>query len=174
MESARSPKPTSYSRLTLARIMDDLDANLHGNVHGGVIMKAVDDAAGACAARHCRAPAVTAAMDEMVFVEPVRVGDILTTRAQVNWVGRTSMEVGVQVTAQRWDDAASADHHVASAYLVFVSVGDDERPRHVPELILETDEDQRRWREAEIRREHRLARRQDIRRSREDSPGAAG
>ena len=77
MESARSPKPTSSSRLTLARIMDDLDANLHGNVHGGVIMKAVDDAAGACAARHCRAPAVTAAMDEMVFVEPVRVGDIL-------------------------------------------------------------------------------------------------
>lgn len=61
--------------------------NLHGNVHGGVIMKAVDDAAGACAARHCRAPAVTAAMDEMVFVEPVRVGDILTTRAQVNLGG---------------------------------------------------------------------------------------
>ena len=76
------------------------------------------------------------------------------------------MEVGVQVTAQRWDDAASADHHVASAYLVFVRVGDDERPREVPELVLQTDEDQRRWREAEIRREHRLARRRHIRQSR--------
>lgn len=170
MEPVRSAKPTSYSRVTLARIMDDGDANLHGNVHGGVIMKAVDDTAGACAARHCRAPAVTAAMDEMVFVEPVRVGDILTTRAQVNWVGRSSMEVGVQVTAQRWDDATSADHHVASAYLVFVSVGDDERPRPVPELILETDEDWRRWHEAEIRREHRLARRADIRAWRESGP----
>lgn len=164
-----SAKPTSYSRITLARIMDDGDANLHGNVHGGVIMKAVDDAAGACAARHCRAPAVTAAMDEMVFMEPVRVGDILTTRSQVNWVGRTSMEVGVQVTAQRWNDAADSDHHVASAYLVFVSVGDDERPREVPELVLESDDDRRRWREAEIRREHRLARRAHIKQSRSQS-----
>ncbi len=157
------PKPASYSRVTLARIMDDGDANLLGNVHGGVIMKTVDDTGGACAARHCREPAVTVAMDEMVFQEPVRVGDILTTRAMVNWVGSTSLEVGVRVTAQRWDDAGEEEHHVASAYLVFVPVGADERPLPVPELILESEEGHRRWREAEIRREHRLAKRAEIR-----------
>ncbi len=167
MTGGRAPKPTSYSRVTLARIMDSRDANLLGNVHGGVIMKAVDNTAGACAARHCRGPAVTAAIDGMVFVEPVRVGDILTTRAQVNWVGRTSVEVGVQVTAQRWDDAGSADHHVASAYLVFVAIDAQEQPVEVPELIVETDEDRRRWQEAEIRRDHRLAQRREIKASRE-------
>ncbi len=160
------PRPTSYSRVTLARIMDVGDANLLGNVHGGVIMKAVDDTGGACAARHCRGPAVTAAMDEMVFEEPVRVGDILTTRAMVNWVGRTSLEVGVRVTAQRWNDAGEAEHRVASAYLVFVPIGPDERPLQVPELVLESEDDERRWREAEIRRQHRLAKRDEIRQGR--------
>ena len=155
--------PTSFSRITLARIMDDGDANLHGNVHGGVIMKAVDDAAGACASRHTRGKAVTASMDEMVFLEPVHVGDILTCKAQVNWTGSTSMEVGVRVTTQRWDDADADGRHVASAYLVFVAIDDDERPRPVVPVLVETDADQHRWAEAVIRRDSRLARRQAIR-----------
>jgi acyl-CoA hydrolase len=157
------PSPTSFSRITLARIMDDGDANLHGNVHGGVIMKAVDDAAGACAARHTRGKAVTASMDEMVFLEPVHVGDILTCRAQVNWTGSSSMEVGVRVTTQRWDDADADGHHVASAYLVFVAIDDDERPRPAVPVVPESDDDRHRWAEAVIRRESRLARREAIR-----------
>ena len=157
------PNPTSFSRVTLARIMDDGDANLHGNVHGGVIMKAVDDAAGACASRHTRGKAVTASMDEMVFLEPVHVGDILTCRAQVNWTGSTSMEVGVKVTTQRWDDADADGHHVASAYLVFVAIDDDERPCPVVPVVPETPSDAHRWAEAVIRRDSRLARRQAIR-----------
>jgi acyl-CoA hydrolase len=157
------PNPTSFSRITLARIMDDGDANLHGNVHGGVIMKAVDDAAGACASRHTRGKAVTASMDEMVFLQPVHVGDILTCKAQVNWTGSTSMEVGVRVTTQRWDDADAHGHHVASAYLVFVAIDDDERPRAVVPVEPEDEADKHRWAEAVIRRDSRLARRQAIR-----------
>lgn len=169
------PTPTSFSRVTLARIMDDSDANLHGNVHGGSIMKAVDDAAGASAARHSRGKAVTASMDEMVFLEPVHIGDILTVKAQVNWTGSSSMEVGARVTAQRWDDADAVGHHVASAYLVFVAIGDDERPRAVIPVVPESEVDRHRWAEAIIRRESRLARRAAIqeRRTRkaEDSGG---
>jgi acyl-CoA hydrolase len=158
-----SPNPTSFSRVTLARIMDDGDANLHGNVHGGVIMKAVDDAAGACASRHTRGKAVTASMDEMVFLQPVHVGDILTCKAQVNWTGSTSMEVGVRVSTQRWDDADADGHHVASAYLVFVAIDDEERPVAVVPVEPEGEDDRHRWAEAVIRRDSRLARRQAIR-----------
>lgn len=166
-----TPSPTSFSRVTLARIMDGGDLNLHGNVHGGVIMKAVDDAAGACAARHQRGKAVTASMDEMVFLEPVHVGDILTCRAQVNWTGSTSMEIGVRVSAQRWDDADAEGHHVASAYLVFVAIDDDERPVPVVPVEPETEEDRHRWAEAVIRRESRLARREAIRARRDRVAG---
>ena len=118
------PTPVSASRSTLSRIMTSRDVNLLGTVHGGVVMKLVDDAAGVAAARHSRGNAVTAAMDEMVFLRPVRIGDLVHVHAQVNWAGRTSMEVGVRVTAERWNETAPADH-VASAYLVFVAV--DER-----------------------------------------------
>ena len=95
--------PAAASQVRLARIMDALDVNLYGNVHGGVIMKMVDDAAGAAAARHSGGAAVTVAMDEMVFLVSVHVGDLVTCEAQVNWTGRTSMEVGVRVTAEPWD-----------------------------------------------------------------------
>jgi acyl-CoA hydrolase len=164
--------PQAFSRVTLARIMEGTDANLHGNVHGGVIMRMVDNAAGACAARHTRGLAVTASMDEMVFLEPVRIGDILTCRAQLNWTGRTSMEVGVRVTAQRWDDASDADHHVATAYLVFVAVDDHEQPRRVPSVLPDGELNELRRREAEIRRSARLARRAAIREGRAANGGS--
>lgn len=143
--------------------MEPTDANLHGNVHGGVILRAVDNAAGAAAARHSKGLAVTAAIDEMAFLSPVRIGDILTVKAQVNWTGGTSMEVGVRVTAQPWDDADEEAIHVASAYLVFVAVDEDERPRRVPQVVPESDQDKQRWSEAELRRQSRLARRNAMR-----------
>ena len=145
--------------------MTQLDVNLLGTVHGGVVMKLVDDVAGVAAARHSRGNAVTAAMDEMVFLRPVRIGDLVHVHAQVNWAGHTSMEVGVRVTAERWDETAPAVH-VASAYLVFVAIDADGQPRAVPPVECETDDDRRRHSEALIRRSHRLAKRAEIQASR--------
>lgn len=155
-------KPTSYSRVTLSRIMTAVDVNLYGTVHGGVLMKFIDDVAGAAAARHSGGTAVTAAIDEIVFVEPVRVGDLVHAHAQVNWTGHTSMEVGVRVVAERWDRAEDQPVAVATAYLVFVVVDADGAPRPVRPVLPQTVEDERRFREAQIRRAHRLSRRRAI------------
>ncbi|WP_328495949.1 acyl-CoA thioesterase [Streptomyces sp. NBC_00414] len=154
-------KPTSASRTTLSHIMTHGDTNLLGTVHGGVIMKLVDDAAGAVAGRHSGGPAVTASMDEMAFLEPVRVGDLVHVKAQVNWTGRTSMEVGVRVLAERWNES-TPPQQVGSAYLVFAAVDADGKPRRVPPVVAETERDERRYQEAQIRRRHRLARRRAI------------
>lgn len=166
-EGIDQPRPTSYSRVSLGIIASATEANLLGNVHGGDIMKLADSTAGAVAYRHSGGPAVTAAMDEMTFLEPVHVGDIITTYAQVNWAGTSSMEIGVRVEAQPWGNAADAPLHVASAYFVFVAIDDDGRSRRVPPLQTETPADVRRHREAEIRRAHRLARKTEIDEGRE-------
>jgi acyl-CoA hydrolase len=160
-------KPTSYSRVALSRIMTAVDVNLYGTVHGGVIMKFMDDVAGAAAARHCGGTAVTAAIDEIAFLEPIRIGDLVHAHAQVNWTGSTSLEIGVKLVAERWDRADEAPLEVATAYLVFVAVDADGKPREVRPVLPETPEDERRWREAEIRRAHRLSRRQAIQEYRE-------
>lgn len=156
-----SAKPTSASRVTLSHIMTNQHTNLMGTVHGGIVMKLVDDAAAAVAGRHSEGPAVTGAMDEMAFLEPVRVGDLLKVDAQVNWTGRSSMEIGVRVSAERWNESGPSTH-VASAHLVFVAVDAAGRPRPVPPLLAENDQDRQRFEEAEIRRTHRLARRRAI------------
>jgi acyl-CoA hydrolase len=137
-------------------------ANLLGNVHGGEIVKLADSTAGAVAQRHSGGPAVTAALDEMVFLAPVHVGDIVRTLGQVNWAGRSSMEIGVRVEAQPWNDPSADGLHVASAYFVFVAIDEEGRSREVPPLVPETPDDLRRHREAEIRRAHRLARKSEI------------
>ena len=142
--------------------MDQSHVNLLGNVHGGAIMRLVDSTAGAVAQRHSGGPAVTAAMDEMAFLQPVHVGDILRTYAQVNWAGRTSMEIGVRVETERWNEAGSDPVHVASAYLVFVAIDEDGAPREIPALEPTDPAEHRRVREAEIRRDHRLAQRREI------------
>ncbi len=142
--------------------MSLLDANLHGNVHGGTIMRMVDETAGIVASRHTGGLAVTAVVDEMQFLVPVHVGDIVTCRSQINWTGRTSCEVGVRVTAEPWDEAGTTPRHVATAYLVFVGIDAEGRPRAIPQVLMEADNDQRRYREAEIRRGTRLDRREAI------------
>jgi uncharacterized protein (TIGR00369 family) len=169
-----SGRPTSAARSRLSRIMTVLDTNLLGTVHGGVVMKLVDDVAGVVAQRHSGGAAVTASMDEMDFVSPVRVGDLVHAEAQVNWTGRTSMEVGVRVLAEPWNEAGVEPVRVATSYLVFVGVDGDGRPRAVPPVLPESDEDRRRFAEAEIRRTHRLARREAIQRSRDAGPAADG
>jgi len=156
--AARTP---SYSRIELASVSSRAQANLLGNIHGGEVVKLADSAAGIVAQRHSDGPAVTAALDEMAFLEPVRVGDIIRTYAQINWAGRSSMEIGVRIETQPWDSATEL-RHVGSAYFVFVAIDAAGRARPVPRLEAETDDDRRRLREAEIRRAHRLARREEI------------
>lgn len=158
--------PTSAAQTTLSRIMTEIDTNLLGTVHGGVIMKLVDDVAGAVAQRHSGGPAVTASMDEMAFLEAVSVGELVHAHARVNWTGRTSLEVGVRVVAEPWNKI-QPPRAVATAYLVFVALDEEGRPRQVPPVLPETEDDRRRAGEAEIRREHRLSRREAIRRSRD-------
>jgi uncharacterized protein (TIGR00369 family) len=136
------------------------DSNLQNNVHGGVIMRLVDTAAGMAAAKHSGGRVVTAAMDEMSFIEPVYLGEIVTVRAQVNDVGRTSMEVGTRVEAE--NVGTGEVRHVSSAYLVFVALDADGEPRPVPGLRPENAEEVRRMEEAKIRRSHRLARKDEI------------
>ncbi|WP_433067025.1 acyl-CoA thioesterase [Dactylosporangium sp. CS-033363] len=156
-------RATSYSRVTLSRIMTAVDVNLYGTVHGGVIMKFIDDVAGAAAARHSGGTAVTASIDEIAFIEPLRVGDLVHAFAQVNWTGTSSMEVGVRLDAERWDQVSeAAPLVVATAYLVFVAIDADGKPRPVPAVAPDSPENEGRWHEAEIRRAHRLARREAI------------
>jgi len=108
-------------------------------------------------------------MDEMVFLVSVHVGDLVTCEAQVNWTGRTSMEVGVRVTAEPWN-LVQGTHHVASAYLAFVGIDEHERPRPVPGVEPGTPAEERRFNEALIRRQARLARRAAIEASRAPTP----
>lgn len=159
-------RPTAYSQVTLSRIMTAVDVNLYGTVHGGVIMKFIDDVAGASSARHSGGISVTAAIDEILFLEPVRVGDLVHAYAQVNWTGRSSMEVGVTVRAERWDQVGTDPLKVGTAYLVFVGVDKDGRPRPIPQVVPDSPVNERRFAEAQIRRAHRLASREAINRHR--------
>ncbi|NOY46150.1 acyl-CoA thioesterase [Deferrisoma camini] len=144
----------SETRVEVAEMMLPQHANLAGNVHGGMIMKMIDDAAGVVAFRHCRGNAVTASIDRLDFHAPVYVGNLVVLKASMNYVGRTSMEVGVRVEAE--DPKTGVVRHTASAYLTFVALDEHGKPRPVPPLVLETDEDRRRWEAALHRREERM------------------
>jgi uncharacterized protein (TIGR00369 family) len=154
----------SDSSVTLTQMMEVTDANVAGNVHGGVIMRLVDTAAALAAIKHSGGLALTVAIDEMTFLEPVQIGEVVTLRASVNDVGTTSMECGVRVEAH--DPLSGRVRHVNSAYLVFVAVDRDGRPRPVPPLIAESDVERRRQREAALRRERRTSHREAIRAAR--------
>ncbi|NJB68587.1 acyl-CoA hydrolase [Desulfobaculum xiamenense] len=156
-------KTKRESTTMLTQRMLPQDANPAGNVHGGVTLKYIDIAGGTVAMRHCRTNAVTASIDRMDFLQPVYVGDLVTFKASLNYTGRTSMEVGVRVEAENM--FTGEKRYCASAYLTFVALDKDGRPHEVPPLILETDEDHRRWREAEARRAIRKQERQRERES---------
>jgi acyl-CoA hydrolase len=155
-----TPKPASRSALALSQQMDLESANLLGNVHGGEIMKLVDTAGGLAAIKHCGGPVVTVAMDEMTFMEPVYVGEVVTVKAMVNDTGRTSLEVGVRVEAENVGTGRRV--HTSSAYLVYVALDRDGRPRPVPPVLPEDEEQRQRQREAKLRREARLHRKAAI------------
>jgi len=138
----------------MAQVMNPQDANPAGNVHGGVIMKLIDTAAGAAAVKHSRANCVTASIDRLDFHNPVFIGDMVTLRSSITFTGRSSMEVGIRVEAE--DLITGKIRHTVSAYMTFVALDKDGKAIAIPPLILETPEEQRRNREAQARREARL------------------
>ena len=136
------------------------DANNAGNVHGGLIMRMCDELAGIAAVRHSGARVVTAAMDRMTFNQPVYVGQLVTVKATVNGAWRTSMEVGVRVESENVRTGELI--HTSTAYLTLVALDDDGKPTGVPPVAAETPDEVRRAREAQLRRDTRLAERQRI------------
>ena len=148
----------SESILTL--VMGVMQANTAGYVHGGVILRLCDEAAANAAVRHCGARVVPGGIDRMTFLEPVHVGQLVTLRAKVNAAWRTSMEVGVRVESEHV--RSREVRHTATVYITMVSVDENGRPAPVPGLEPETDDEVRREREAQLRRDNRLAEREAI------------
>jgi acyl-CoA hydrolase len=159
-QPSRQAKRASESASILVRWMGLGDSNAAGLVHGGAVMRLCDEAAGIAALRHCGLRIVTAAMDRMTFVSPIRIAELVTCRAQVNAAWNTSMEVGVRVEAE--DLRGGEVRHTSTAYLTMVALDEQGRPTPVPALLAESDDELRRNREAEVRRSNRLAEREQI------------
>src|SRR4051794_6061923 len=154
------PRSVTASQTQLIQWMGVTDANSAGFIHGGVVMKLCDEAAGAAAVKHSRCRVVTAGVDRMAFLTPVHVGELVTFSASVNAAWRTSMEVGVRVEAE--NPRTGERRHTNSAYFTMVAVDADGRPVEVPALIAESPEETRREQEAQLRRANRLAEREQI------------
>ncbi|MDW7739103.1 MAG: acyl-CoA thioesterase [Bacillota bacterium] len=150
-------KSIKESQLTIVQQMVQADANLAGNVHGGVIMKLIDSTAGIVAARHSSSNVVTASIDRLDFHNPVYVGELLKLSASINYTGTSSMEVGVRVEAE--NVMTGECRHTASAYLTFVALDKDGKPTKVPPLALAGEDENRRYQEASERRKIRLVER---------------
>ncbi len=148
-------KRVSESSMTTSRLLIQTDANVMGNVFGGAIMRYMDEIAGIVAFRHAEKNCVTASIDRMNFWAPAYVGNILIIKASVNYVGRTSMEVGVRIEAQDWKTGKVS--HTGSCYLTFIALDAKGRPTAVPKLLLETEEERRRFKEGLTRRKLREA-----------------
>ena len=146
---------SDYSELALPN-----DANGLGNVLGGTVMHLVDLCAAMAAMRHARTPVVTASVDSLHFLHPVRIGQLIMLRSSVNRVFRTSMEVGVYVLTENL--LTGERLHTCSAYLTFVALDNERKATVIPPVIPETEEEKRRYREAGERREYRLAQRKRL------------
>jgi acyl-CoA hydrolase len=157
---AMEPRPVVRSQSVLVKWLGIEDANAAGFVHGGVVMKLCDEAAGLAAVRHSGLRCVTAAMDRMTFLLPIHVGELLTLQSSVNAAWRTSVEVGVRVEAE--NVRTGEKRHTNTAYLTMVALDDAGRPTPVPPLACESDEERRRESEAQLRRANRLAEREQI------------
>jgi acyl-CoA hydrolase len=154
MEKLRAKRP-SESEMTTARLMMPTDANVLGNVFGGAIMKYMDEIAAIVAWRHAGKNVVTASIDRMNFYAPVYVGNLLILKAAVNYVGRTSMEIGVRLEAQ--DPTTRKGIHAGSCYLTYVALDEKGRPSPIPPLMVATPTERRRFNEALARRKMREA-----------------
>jgi uncharacterized protein (TIGR00369 family) len=155
MTTPPTPKTPRASHISIAQLMQPEHANILGHVHGGWIMKLVDEAGALACMRHAQKRVVTVAVDSMVFREPIKIGDLVTLTAEVTYTGRTSMEAEVQVMAE--NPITGARTHTNTAYLVFVGLDDEGRPTPVPALVTETEEEQQRMEQAQKRQAHRIA-----------------
>jgi acyl-CoA hydrolase len=155
MNESHNPKPMRASRIQLAQIMMPEHANTQGNVHGGWIMKLVDEAGGLASTRHAGHRTVTVAIDQMIFRHPIHIGDLVLFNAEVTYTGRTSMEVEVKVIAE--NPISGKQIFTNSAYLVYVAIDDSDKPTNVPPLVAETPEEQARMDAASLRQKRRLA-----------------
>ncbi len=147
-------KRVSDSSVTVIQQMMHEDANLYGNVHGGTIMKLVDNTAGIVGVRHSGRQMVTASIDRLDFHNPVFVGDLLRITASANYVGSTSMEIGIRIEAE--DYKTGKVRHTASAYMTFVALDERGKPVKIPPLESVTEDEKRRNKEAVERRKNRL------------------
>ena len=152
------PTPVSASRAVMSELMMPHMGNNLGHVFGGVILSLVDRVAAVAAIRHARRPCVTVSVDRVDFHEPIHLGELVTAHASVNFVGRTSMEVGVRIEAEQL--LTGERRHTNSCYVTFVAIDEAGRPIAVPPLVLETDEDRRRHAGAAARRRRRLEERE--------------
>jgi uncharacterized protein (TIGR00369 family) len=156
MSNQSTQKTPRASHVTLSQLMHPEHANLLGNVHGGWIMKLVDEAGALACMRHAQKKVVTVAIDSMTFRQPIRIGDLIVLNAEVTYTGHTSMEAEVRVLAE--NPVTGEQTHTNTAYLVYVALDDEGRPTPVPPLILETEEDIQRMELARERQAYRTSR----------------
>jgi len=155
MTNTPASKTIRASRISIAQLMQPEHANNLGNVHGGWIMKLVDEAGALACMRHAQKRVVTVAVDSLVFREPIKIGDLIILNAEVTYAGRTSMESKVQVVAE--NPITGERTHTNTAYLVYVALDDDGKPSSVPELIIETGEEKARAEQAKKRQAYRIS-----------------
>ena len=155
MPGTLKPKPVKASRISIAQLMQPEHANNLGNVHGGWVMKLVDEAGALACMRHAQRRVVTVAIDSMVFRQPIRIGDLVILNAELAYVGRTSMEAEVQVVAE--NPITGERTHTNTAYLVYVGLDDAGNPAPVPPLLAETEEEKARIKQAKARQQYRLS-----------------
>lgn len=153
-------RPCHRSKVEMTEMVLPPDTNYHGTVFGGRVLQWIDICGAIAAQRHCQSKVVTASIDDMHFVVPIKLGDIVVLRASVNYVHRTSMEVGVRV--EREHPTTGERTHAARAYLTYVALGADGEPTPIEPVVPETDEEKRRFQNAITRREFRLARRRAL------------
>ncbi|WP_194777444.1 acyl-CoA thioesterase [Pararhodonellum marinum] len=152
-ETQTKAKPVSFSRTTITELMIPAYANFGGKIHGGILLSLMDKVAYATATKHCGAYCVTVSVDNVDFLEPVEVGELVSLKASLNYVGNSSMVVGIKVISE--NVKTSVVKHTNTSYFTMVAKGEDDRPAQVPILILENETDVRRFVESIFRKQYK-------------------
>lgn len=160
MSTHLTPQPVRVSQVIMTEMVLPQHTNSFHNVFGGQVMAWIDICAAIAAQRHARQPCVTASVDALQFIAPVKRGWFINLKASVNYAGKTSMEIGVRVEAE--NPVTGELHHTSSAYLTFVALDENNRPSPIPPVLPESDTEKRRYKQAAIRRQHRLALREEM------------
>lgn len=155
-----APKASSLSEVEMTELIMPQHTNAFHSVFGGVVMSWVDIAAATCAMRHAHKSVVTASIDAMHFLAPIKLGWIASIKAKVNYTSRTSCEVGVKVTSE--NPVSQEKYHTASAYLTMVALDSHGRPTIIPQVLAESESEKRRYEEAKARRAARLGLKRDL------------